>query len=55
MNSVVVDGATSMLGLALIYECIENKIRVLALARKNSRRLGRIPDSEYVSDRKSVV
>lgn len=49
MNSVVVDGATSMLGLALIYECIENKIRVLALARKNSRRLGRIPDSEYVS------
>lgn len=48
MKSVVVDGATSMLGLALIYECIQNKIKVLAIARKDSRRLIRIPQSEYV-------
>ena len=48
MKCVVVDGATSMLGLALINECIANRIKVLAIARKDSRRLARIPQSEYV-------
>lgn len=48
MKSVVVDGATSMLGLALINECIANRIKVLAIARKGSGRLAHIPQSEYV-------
>lgn len=48
MKSVVVDGATSMLGLALINECIEREIKVLAIARRESKRLARIPKSEYV-------
>ncbi len=48
MNSVVVDGATSMLGAALISDCVSRGIKVLAIARRNSRRLDRIPESEYV-------
>lgn len=48
MEGVVVDGATSMLGLALINECITSGIKVLAIARKGSKRLGRIPQAESV-------
>lgn len=48
MKNVVVDGATSMLGLALINECVKKKMNVLAIARKNSKRLARIPNSKYV-------
>lgn len=48
MKRVVVDGATSMLGLALINECIENQVRVLAIARIDSARRDRIPNSKWV-------
>lgn len=48
MKQIVVDGATSMLGLALINECILNRIKVLAIARADSRRLNVIPDSGFV-------
>lgn len=48
MKSVVVDGATSMLGLALINECIARGIKILAIARKGSKRLRRIPETESV-------
>lgn len=48
MKGVVVDGATSMLGLALINECITRGIKVLAIARKNSKRLERIPKAKSV-------
>lgn len=48
MESVVVDGATSMLGLALISECMARGIKVLAIARKESKRLERIPNVKYV-------
>lgn len=48
MKRVVVDGATSMLGLAVINECISKKIEILAIARKDSSRLDRIPESRYV-------
>lgn len=48
MKKVVIDGATSMLGIALINECIENHIQVLAIVRENSNRIDRIPDSELV-------
>ncbi|MDC7278829.1 NAD(P)-dependent oxidoreductase [Butyrivibrio fibrisolvens] len=45
---VVVTGATSMLGVALIKECIENKNTVLAIVREGSSRLARLPESEYL-------
>lgn len=48
MKGVVVDGATSMLGLALINECISRGIKVLAIARKESKRLERIPNVKSV-------
>lgn len=48
MKQIVIDGATSMLGLALINECIANKIKVLAIARADSKRLDVIPCSPYV-------
>ena len=37
-----------MLGLALINECIENHIQVLAIVRENSHRVDRIPNSELI-------
>lgn len=37
-----------MLGIALINECIENHIQVLAIVRENSHRVDRIPDSELI-------
>ena len=48
MKQIVVDGATSMLGIALINECILNKIEVLALARTDSKRLSILPKSDMV-------
>lgn len=45
---IVLTGATSMLGLALIDICIENNCEVLAIARQNSSRLHRIPASPLV-------
>ena len=48
MEGVVVDGATSMLGLALINECVAKGIKVLAIARKESKRLERIPNVKSV-------
>lgn len=48
MKRIVVDGATSMLGLALINECILTNIEVLALARTDSKRLSIIPQSDMV-------
>ncbi len=42
MNSMVITGATSSLGTALIDECIRNDIKVLALVRKDSPNLDRI-------------
>ena len=36
-------GATSMIGVALIKNCIEKGIEVLAFANPGSKRLDRIP------------
>lgn len=49
MKSVVITGATSMLGVALIRECIAQNVRVYALARSNSSKLTRIPQSPLVT------
>lgn len=48
MKRIVLDGATSMLGLALIHECIEKEVEVIAIARKDSARLDVLPVSKYV-------
>lgn len=48
MKRVVVTGATSMIGVALINECIKNNVEVLAILRKNSSRMERLPDSELL-------
>lgn len=49
MNRVVVTGATSMIGAALIEECVKNKIEVLAIIRGQSARRSRLPESELIT------
>lgn len=48
MKSMVITGATSSLGVALIDECIRNGVQVLALVRPHSSNLDRIPDADGV-------
>lgn len=45
MKSAIVTGATSMIGVALIKECIKNNVEVLAIVRRGSARMGRLPQS----------
>ena len=49
MKRVAITGATSMIGVALIEECIKHEIQVLAIIRKGSTRLSRLPKSSYIS------
>ena len=49
MKAVIVTGATSMLGIATVQECVKNSIRVIALSRINSRRKKYLPQSELLS------
>lgn len=46
MKRAVVTGATSMLGIATIKECLNQGCRVLAIARPGSKRKSCLPDSE---------
>lgn len=48
MNKIVVTGATSMIGVALIEQAIKNNVKVLAIVRKNSKRISRLPKSELI-------
>lgn len=48
MRKIVVTGATSMIGVALIEECIKNNVEVYAVIRKSSGRQSRLPDSNLV-------
>lgn len=48
MKKIVVTGATSMIGIALIEEAIKQKVQVLAIIRKNSTRVNRLPNSQYI-------
>jgi len=43
--TLAITGATSMLGLATMKACIEREIQVLALVRKNSPKIARLPKS----------
>lgn len=48
MQNVVVTGATSMIGVALIEEAIENNINVYAIVRPDTARIERLPKSESI-------
>lgn len=48
MKRVVVCGATSMIGLSLIEECIKNGTQVLAIIRKNSQKKELLPKSNLI-------
>jgi nucleoside-diphosphate-sugar epimerase len=49
LEKVIITGATSMLGLALLNECINNKTEVIAIIRENSTKRELIPSSPYVT------
>lgn len=49
LDSVIVTGATSMIGIAFVKECIKNQVRVLAISRAGSRRRQFLPESEYLT------
>ncbi len=46
---VAVTGATSMIGVSLTEVCIRNGWKVLAIVRKNTRRLDRLPVSDLLT------
>ena len=48
MKKVVITGATSMLGLSLIEECVINKIQVFAIIKKNSKKINLIPNNPLI-------
>ena len=48
MERIVVTGATSMIGAALIEECVKNKIEVYAVVRAGSAKTGRLPASDQI-------
>lgn len=48
MKNVILTGATSMLGVALINECLKANIKVTALVRKNSKNISRIPKNNLI-------
>jgi nucleoside-diphosphate-sugar epimerase len=49
MQNIALSGATSMIGIALIKQCIANNVRVTALVRPGSSRLSRLPDSDLLT------
>lgn len=48
MDRIVLTGATSMLGVALINECIKKNIEVIAIVRPNSKNISRLPNSKFI-------
>lgn len=48
MKRIVMTGPTGTIGMALINQCITQKIEVLALCKKGSEHIQRIPASEFV-------
>ena len=48
MQRVIVTGATSMIGVATIEECINHNVEVVAVLRKNSNREYRLPKSSII-------
>ena len=48
MKKIVVTGATSMIGVATINEAIKNNVEVLAIIRKDSKKIDRLPKSNLI-------
>jgi UDP-glucose 4-epimerase len=48
MESIIISGPTGAIGMALIERCIDAKIEVLAICRKDAKGIEAIPTSEYV-------
>lgn len=48
MERVIITGATSMIGVALINECLKNNVEVIAISRVGSKNLNRIPISPLI-------
>jgi nucleoside-diphosphate-sugar epimerase len=48
MKRVVITGPTGTIGMALIHKFIENNVEVLAICRKGSKGIPKIPCSKYV-------
>ena len=48
MKRVIVTGATSMIGAALVKECIKNNVEVAAVVRRQSANICRLPKSEKI-------
>ncbi len=49
MKKVIITGATSSIGIALIEDCIKNNVEVLALCRNTSNRLKNLPKSNLIT------
>lgn len=49
MDGVIVTGATSMLGIATVKECIKNNVKVIAISRADSRRKKYLPHSDLMT------
>lgn len=48
IKRVAITGPTGAIGMALINNCIQNSINVLAICHKGSKRIAQIPKSPYV-------
>ena len=48
MQRIIVTGATSMIGVALIEECIKHGTEVYAVVREGSKKRSRLPDKTGV-------
>jgi len=48
IKGIVITGPTGAIGMALINNCIENKIPVLAICHRGSKRISQIPDNELI-------
>lgn len=51
MKRVIITGAASMIGAALVEECLKNHVEVLALVRKASAHRDRLPQSALLTVR----
>ena len=48
MKKIIVTGATSMIGTALIEECVKQNVEVYAVIRSSSGKQSRLPDSSLI-------
>lgn len=46
---VIITGPTGAIGVALIQECLEHQIEVLAICHRGSKRISYLPTSPYIS------